>query len=186
MFKSKSTKYVASFLISWLGLYLVFPHIPGITYTGSLFGALGLTIVNLLVITGIIVVAVIVGIVGALAWLVKHDKFKNFKKSDVTAWMIKLGFWKLTIGGSVIGILLSSLSWKITASLSSSLVIHGWLPIIIGTTITSLIAFVPKYLSRPDNFTEEHFRVELNATLAKEQAEEAAEEGHDHKDGETK
>lgn len=185
MFKSKYTKYVASFLISWLGLCFIFPHISGITYTGGIFEGLGLTILNLVILVAVVVIAVIAIAIGGLIYMVRKDAPK-LSKSAVSAWMLKLGFWKLTIGGSVIGILLSSLTWKITAGFSSSLDINGWLPIIIGTTITSLIAFVPKYLSRPDDYTEAHFRAELNATLAKEQAEEAAEEGHEHKDGETK
>lgn len=181
MLKSKYTKYLASFLISWLGLCFIFPHISGITYTGGIFEGLGLAILNLVILVALSVILVLAIAIGGFIYMVRKDAPK-LSKSTVSAWMLKLGFWKLTIGGSVIGILLSSLTWKITASLSSSLEINGWLPIIIGTTITSLIAFVPKYLSRPSDFTEAHFRAELNATLTKEQAEEAADQGP--KDGE--
>lgn len=193
MFSNKYTKHVASFVIAWLGLCFIFPQIPGITYTGGIFEGLGLTILNLVVMVAVVIVAVIIGLIGGIAFAIRNNGL-NIKPSTVTAWILKQGFWKVTIGGSLIGILLSSITWKITAGLSSSLTIDGWVSIIIGTTILSLISFVPKYLSRPSDFTEEHFREELNATLAKEQAEEQAAkqadwqlEGQvkdaDHKDG---
>jgi hypothetical protein len=182
MTKKQGFQWLWAFVVTWLALKFVFPHIPGIEFTGTLGDAFGLALVQtLLTLSGFFIFAV-AGLIAAVVYVIRKGGFSKINKSSITAWIARQGFWKMTVMGTLVSVIVNSLTWKIAASMSSTLTIEGWMPIIIGTAIESLICFVPKYVTRPSDFTEKHFQDELAATLAKELAEEAKE----HKDDETK
>ncbi|MBU6453976.1 MAG: hypothetical protein KGS72_19510 [Cyanobacteria bacterium REEB67] len=183
MTKKQGFQYLWAFVVTWLGLNFIFPHIPGIEFTGSLGDAFGLAIIQTLITITAIFVTVIVALIAGLVYVIRKGDFDTkMSKSTITAWIAKQGFWKITGIATLCSVIINVFTWKLAASMSSTLTIDGWLPILFGAAIESAICFVPKYLMRPGDFSEKHFQEEIAATLAKELAEEA----NEHKNDETK
>ena len=171
MLKPKHLNILVGFLASWLVTCALFPLIPGIEFSGSIGTGLLLNVGNTLISWLILGVSLISVIIGGFVYCIRHEV--KFRSSSMTRWILKQGFWKVSVGGSALSIVFSCLTWKLTAYFSSSLTIHGFMPIALGVAAMMVITTTFKLVTDPQSLSPSGFRQKLEANLATELAKEA-------------
>jgi len=167
MKNSSILNFCSSVAAAWFSLCVIFSHVPGIIFSGSVMGGLGLALVGVLVASCIAGICSILGVLGAYALFSKGD-FQVPNTRSLTAFFLKIGFWRWAAINIIFIVVVDGLAWKILEALFSSLQFVGFLPSFVAAAIVAVVVNIPTMLLNPSHYSAAYFRKSVTELAEKE------------------
>jgi len=118
-------KYVLRLVCAAAIIALVFPLLPGITFTGDLGAVIGITLAEYAVSLLLILAAVIAGLIAAII-------FGYTERKKLITLLERLGYYRVTAISIAAMVFVDAVSLKIVSTMASTLAIAGFLPAILA------------------------------------------------------
>ena len=171
MFKTKSHNLLWTLIITWLSVLVIFPHLSGVTFTGSPVMALFVSLTYLSIsITLFVALFVLVAIASLIYFIHQGWDAEHFSPRRYLGFFLSLGFWGSLALTSGVFALLSAVSWKITSGMFQSLSFAGFLPALYAAASILVVGAIPSVATNPRRYSTAAFSEWILAEIAKAEA----------------